>query len=412
MSTNGVTKKFDRNEPFELLELLGYGGFAQTYKARVLDEQIRNDFGEEIIALKIPLADKVRSLKRDLEMQSLLHLRLRDLEALNLVRYLGFDMFEGKIVLAFEYITGGSLRDRIGRIGHQKPLPVAEALGFADGILQGLRVIHNEHIFHRDIKPENILLQDDVAKIADLGISRMVNANEYTTSISGTINYMAPEVTSTRKATFTADIWSLGVTLYEMLTGRLPFGKVDAPIAEQVDLIRNLRQTPACDVCSEVPVSVSDVIEKALSKNPKDRFTSAEEMLEALRCVACSPDDRFEMDLAKIKDMIAKTFNTPKIESKLHELVKSHSQNERAYQHLGEFYNRCQRYQESVRVFKKGLKIKSDSAMLRWDLALAYQKLGKKNGAIQNIKKAIALGLEPALHRHAQILLNILREKP
>ena len=214
MANESSDKQSSQNEPFELLELLGMGGFAQTYRARVLHPDVLEDFGSEIIALKIPLPQKERALKQDLEMNILLHLRIKDLQSVNLVRYLGFDWYDGKIVLAFEYIASGSLRDKIGNIGSQKRLPIDEAVKIAEGILKGLSAIHSEQVFHRDIKPENILMQGNVAKIADLGLSRFLNPNELASTTSGSPFYMSPEILSRTGASFSSDIWSRGVTNY------------------------------------------------------------------------------------------------------------------------------------------------------------------------------------------------------
>ena len=406
---NSLTRA-DKKEPFVLLGLLGIGGFAQTHKARVMDKELVKEFGgQEVVALKIPLPEKVRTLKRDLEMNTLLHLRLKELQAVNLVRYLGFDFFKGTIVLAFEYIEGGSLRDKIGLIGAQRRLDPEEAVKIAEGVLQGLSVIHKEGIFHRDIKPENILIHGEIPKIADLGLSRILEPNGYASTSQGTVQYMSPDCLSTRGASFTSDIWSLGVTLYEMVTGRLPFGEPDTAIGNLVDLIRHDRHVPACEVCADVPTALSKIIDQALCKNPKDRFSGADEMLEALRSLSEGTNDPLEKEISAIRELIT-TFENPRlIESKLKEFVGQYNQNPSGYQYLGEFYNRCQRHDEALSAFKKGLKIEPDSAMLRWNLALTYQKMGKKNNAVQNLKKAISSGLDPGLQRHARILLKILR---
>jgi serine/threonine protein kinase len=168
------------SEPFELLKPLGSGGFAHTYKARVLDEDLARDWGCDIVAIKVPLGRKQEHvLTKEVEMNGLLHLRLRELQAANLVSYLGFCVFRGQIVMAMQYVAGGSLRGLIGSVGAQKPLPLDQAVEITEGILAGLAAIHRERIFHRDIKPENILMDGRVPKISDLGISRMLDSNEH-----------------------------------------------------------------------------------------------------------------------------------------------------------------------------------------------------------------------------------------
>src|SRR6185295_17677035 len=101
-------------------------------------------------------------------------------------------VFRNQIVMAMEYISGGSLRNVIGIDKKQKRLPVEDAVRIAIGVLDGLAVIHREHVFHRDIKPENILMDGKTPKIADLGISRMLGTNELASTTTGTLYYMSP----------------------------------------------------------------------------------------------------------------------------------------------------------------------------------------------------------------------------
>jgi serine/threonine protein kinase len=166
-------------EPFKLLRLLGTGGFGHTWKAQVLDEALREEFGAEVVAIKVPLnREKARALKREFAENALFHLRLKELQAVNIVRYLGFDIFQGRLVMVEEFVSHGSLRRKLGGIWHQKPLPLDEAVNIAEGVLKGLVVMHGEHVIHGAIQPDNILLQGDVPKIAGFGISRSLDATE------------------------------------------------------------------------------------------------------------------------------------------------------------------------------------------------------------------------------------------
>jgi len=398
------------DEPFELIEHLGTGGFAHTYKARVLDEDLREDFGAEEVALKIPLnRKKERVLRRELEMNASLHLRLKDLQSLNLVRYLGFAVFRGQIVMAMEYVGQGSLRRVLGEIGRQKRLPIEEAVRIAEGVLSGLTVIHREHVFHRDIKPENLLMDGRTPKIADLGISRMLESNELASTTTGTIYYMSPEILSEEGASFTSDIWSLGVTLYEMLTGKLPFGGPGTPIGTMTDLIRRAHEVAACEVCSDVPTALSDIIACALHKRPAERYASAEEMGEALRRFREKSENRLEKEMAAIRASMGGAEQASDMEAKLRGLVAKYPRDPRVYQYLGEFYNRCERHAEAIAAFKKGIEFNASNALLHWDLALAYQRVGQRADAACSLEKAMSLGLDASLQRHAATLLKVLR---
>ena len=198
--------------------------------------------------------------------------------------------------------------------------------------------------------------------------------------------------------------------MYEVVTGQLPFGDKDTPLGDLIDLIRNEKPIPACEVCQDVPKGLSDVIARALSKEPSDRYSSADEMIEVLGRFREEKDGRIENEMASIREMMSNFEDTKLIESKLLDILNRYSKDSKAYQYLGEFYNRCYRYGEAIAVFKKGLKLDADNALLRWDLALAYQKMGKKSDAIQSLKKAMSLELDPSLRRHADILLKSLRE--
>jgi serine/threonine protein kinase len=409
-SNRAIREPADADEPFELLDLLGVGGFAQTYQARVLDEALIDDFGTEIVALKVPLSrKKERVLSRELEMNAVLHARLRDLQSLNLVRYLGFAVFRGQIVMAMQYVAGGSLRKLIGDIGRQKPLPIGEAVRISEGVLKGLSAIHREHVFHRDIKPENILLEGTIPKISDLGISRMLETDELASTTTGTLYYMSPDILGDEGASFPSDIWSLGVTLYEMVTGRLPFGGPGVPMGTTLDQIRTATPVPARRLRPDLPEELERIIDISLRKDPRKRYASADEMLNALSKALKVTNAPVEKELESVRKRLGGMEPPADIERTLDQLVRKYPDEPRTYQYLGELYNRCQRYGDAARVFRSGLQRCPDNAVLHWDLALALKARGQKQEAVKNLEEAIRLGLDASLHRHATTLLKLLK---
>ena len=403
------------NEPFELLKSLGKGGFAHTYLVKVIDEDFIDDFGAEEVALKIPLGrKKERVLRKELELNASLYLRMKNMDFTNIVRYLGFASFRGQIVMAMEYISQGSLRDKMGSIDHPKRIPVEETINIVKGVCNGLAVMHQEHVFHRDIKPENILMAGDVPKIADLGISRMLDPNEVASTAVGTLPYMSPEMLDSEGASFTSDLWSLGVMFYEMLTATLPIGTYRTPCGKMVDLIRAGQYIPACEICNDLPPELNIIIGRALSKDPIVRYQSATEMCEALsnfqlgKSESGLDESGLDKELSSIRKLMSGCAHADLLlaETKLKEFIAKHPDNSKVYKCLGELYNLCLRYEEAVSIFKKGLKIDPDNSLLHWDLALVYMKISKRSKAARHLEKVKKSAPDAGLRRHATTLLS------
>ena len=389
-------------ESFELIELLGSGGFAHTYRARVTDPELAEEYGTDEIALKIPLAGKQRALRKDFEMNAVLHVRLKPLRSLNLVRYLGVEIFRGQLVMAMEYISGGSLRKKLGAIDYQKRIPAAEAADIAEGILCGVAAIHQEHIFHRDIKPENILMDGSTPKVADMGIARMLESNELASSTTGTLYYMSPEILGDVGADFRSDLWSVGVTLYEMVAGKLPFGNKNTPMGTMADLIRRADPIAPSEIVPDLPKTLNDIIVKALHKDPSRRFATAEAMRNELKRFRTSPDDIVEKEILQIRGTVG--LSSTEFEQRLTDLANRYPTCSMVYQELGEFYNGSQRFSDAVPIFKKGIECHPDNARLHLDLALAYKGTGRKDEFVKSLETAV--DLDPSFGRYAKVLLS------
>ena len=194
--------------------------------------------------------------------------------------------------LAIEYVDGESL---LARLKRTRPLPVDEALAIGADVLRGLAFAHDKGVIHRDIKPANILITaDGMAKIADFGIARPINSSlTATNSLLGTPNYMSPEQVRSAPVTPRSDVFSVGVVMYEMLTGIKAF---TAPELSSIlfNVVHNT-PPPANEVNAAVPEPVARIVSKMLAKSPIDRYASAAEALKdverARRELASPPID-------------------------------------------------------------------------------------------------------------------------
>ncbi|HKW13330.1 MAG TPA: protein kinase [Candidatus Krumholzibacteria bacterium] len=181
---------------------------------------------------------------------------------------------DGRYFMAMSYCEGRSLRDVVS----DGPVAPREAFSIAFGIAQGLWAAHRRGIVHRDIKPGNVILTDDgFVRIVDFGLALLIGDSRVTTSgvTVGTVAYMSPEQTSDSTVSANTDIWSLGVTLYELLTGHLPFhGEVNAA------LVYSIVHEPHIPLPDTVPPPCARIVDRCLEKDPAKRYQTMEELLE------------------------------------------------------------------------------------------------------------------------------------
>ena len=188
-----------------------------------------------------------------------------------------------QLFIAMEYIEGRSLRQRIA----QGPLPQAEALEAAIQVAEGLIEAHKKKIIHRDIKPGNIMLTEKgAAKVLDFGLAKALGRSLITREARamGTAAYMSPEQARGLPVDYRTDIWSLGVVLYEMLAGRLPFkGEHDQSI---IFSLLTQEPEPLSKIRPDVPGGLQQIVAKALAKDPSGRYQSMEELRDDLKAAA------------------------------------------------------------------------------------------------------------------------------
>jgi len=255
---------------YQILERLGAGGFGTVYLAqdRLLDRRV---------ALKVPhhLSEDVNEqLKEARIMASLKHP--------NIVELITVEKKDETLFMVLEYIDGSSL-DRAIRT--ERMLAPLRALDIAIDIASAIAFAHANQILHRDLRPANVLLtKEGVAKVTDFGTSRILELSKegFARTRIGSPPYMAPEHFRGR-AVFQSDLWSLGVTVYEMLTGTVPFYDVDPLKIAQA--ITSSPITPPHCKNAQVPRALSDAVMKALQVNLGERYLSARDFLQALKGV-------------------------------------------------------------------------------------------------------------------------------
>jgi eukaryotic-like serine/threonine-protein kinase len=191
---------------------------------------------------------------------------------------------DGRPWIAMEYVEGASLKDLINR-----GLTVGEAVEIIRQVLQGTKFSHERGIIHRDLKPQNVLVdREGRARVVDFGIAR-AGASEITQtgSVLGTAQYLSPEQAQGLETNATSDLYSIGVMLYETLTGRVPF-EADSPVAVALKQISETPRRPS-ELNPQVPPALDAVVGRALAKDPLHRFQSAAEFIAALDAAEVDP---------------------------------------------------------------------------------------------------------------------------
>ena len=261
---------------YKIIEKLGEGGMGVVYKA----EDIKLD---RLVALKflpMHLAHLVEPKKR-FEYEAKAASALDHPNICNIHEITETE--EGQIFIVMAFYEAETLKDRI----EKGPLPIEEAIDISTQIAQGLERAHSKGIFHRDIKPANILITEfGEVKIVDFGLAKLSSYAQITEDdqILGTTAYMSPEQSRGFKIDQRTDLWSLGVVLYEILTGERPFkGYYDHAIVYSI-----IHEEPesVTDLRKQTPRRLAALVKKALEKEPEARFQNAEEFLVELKSLA------------------------------------------------------------------------------------------------------------------------------
>jgi eukaryotic-like serine/threonine-protein kinase len=259
-------------ERFRLEEKVGSGGMSSVYRA--YDPTL-----ERSVAIKLMHRD-ISSDPAQLERFRREARAVAQLNHPHVVTVIDAGEDEGAPYIVFEYVEGETLKERIRRLGR---LPIDEAIAYAIEIGRALECAHAHKLVHRDVKPQNVLIdRDGRAKVTDFGIARSMEAQGLTATgrVLGTTDYVSPEQALGHEVTEQSDIYSLGVVLYEMLTGEAPF-KADTQVAVAMKHVRE----PMPDVQRrrpEISATLAAVVERATAKETQHRYATVDEMVHDL----------------------------------------------------------------------------------------------------------------------------------
>lgn len=268
------------NDRYEIVKSIGEGGMANVYLANdlILDRKV----AIKVLRGDLSNDDKfIRRFQREA-------LSVSNLSHPNIVEVYDVGEEDGQHYIVMEYIDGMTLKQLLKKRGS---LTVTEVVDIMTQLTDGLSHAHAAYIIHRDIKPQNIMIMaNGLIKITDFGIAMALNATQLTqtNSVMGSVHYLPPEQASGKGATIKSDIYSLGILMYELLTGTIPFkgdNAVEIALKHMKEQMPSLRkQNPT------IPQSVENIVMKAAAKNPRNRYDSVMEMHEDLLKCLDNPD--------------------------------------------------------------------------------------------------------------------------
>lgn len=261
---------------YKIISLVGLGGMGEVFLAEHIN------LGRKV-AIKVLNPDIAKN--QDIRMRFTNEARiLANLDHLNIIKIHDFFSADDNLIIIMEYSAGEPISSILSRTG---PIQEDRSINIFNKILNAFSYAHGKGIVHRDIKPSNIMLeQGDKPKILDFGIAKITHSDFKLTKDGtkiGSIYYMSPEQVLSREITYSSDVYSLGVTLYEMLTGNLPYDTNTDSDYEIQHQIVSKPVLPIRDVNPQVSVKIQSALFRAMQKNPSDRFRNCNEFLSSLK---------------------------------------------------------------------------------------------------------------------------------
>ena len=288
-------------ERYEIVGKVGAGGMSDVYKAKdtilgryVAIKVLKHEYSE----------DRTFVTKFRTEAQS-----AAALEHPNIVNIYDVGSEKGLHYIVMEYVEGITLKTYIEK---KDQLSFKEAISISIQVARGIEAAHNKHLIHRDIKPQNIMISTEgKVKVTDFGIARAASSNTISADVMGSVHYASPEQARNGYVDGRSDIYSLGIVMYEMVTGRVPFDG-DTTVAVALQHLQE-EMTPPSTYAPSLPISMEKIILKCTQKNPDRRYQTIEELLNDLRRSLVSPDEDFVVIAPLVDNGKTKVMNPEEI---------------------------------------------------------------------------------------------------
>lgn len=267
------------DDRYRVISELGEGGMANVFEAKDI-------ITKKIVAIKI-IKEEVMKNPMNLTRFEREARAAAALDHQNIVRVINLGTYLGKPYMANEFIKGQTLRDALDT---RTRFPFLEACDVMYQLCGAVACAHSHLVIHRDIKPHNVfMMADGTVKLADFGIATFENSNRVTKSevIVGSVHYMAPEISQGKTASFQSDIYALGVTFFEIITGRVPYD-YGTPIAVALAHVKEKFPSPR-KFMPTTPKAIEHIIIKACRKDPTDRYRTVAEMQRDIRFILDNP---------------------------------------------------------------------------------------------------------------------------